>query len=85
MKKDKQNFSNEMVNRKKRHNPFFFKSLEFQNSSFAKHEQREISAPLIKNAIFNNGLRWMGYQRKGQTLSKIITNSTRGKYFAERG
>ena len=58
-----------MVNRKKRHSPFFFKSLEFQDSSFEKHEeekkkkQNEISVQLRKNAKFNNGLRWMGYQQ----------------------
>ena len=66
---DQQNFGKEMVNRKKRHSPFFFKSLEFQDSSFEKHEeekkkkQNEISVQLRKNTKFNNGLRWMGYQQ----------------------
>ena len=83
MKKDQQNFGKEMANRKKHHSPFFFKSLKFQDSSFEKLEQekkekqREISVQLRKNAIFNNGLRWMSYQRREQRLSKMVTNSTR--------
>ena len=83
MKKDQQNFGKEMANRKKRHSPFFFKSLKFQDSSFEKLEQekkekqREISVQLRKNAIFNNGLRWMSYQKREQRLSKMVTNSTR--------
>ena len=88
MKKDQQNFVNEMVNRKKRHSPFFFKSLEFQDSTFEKQErekkqkQKEMSLQLRKNAKFNNGLRWMGYQRKEHRFFEMVTNST-GKDFNE--
>ena len=83
-----QNLGKEIISRKKRHSPFFFKSLEFQDSTFEKQErekkqkQKEMSVQLRKNAKFNNGLRWMGYQRKEQRLFEMVTNST-GKDFNE--
>ena len=41
MKKEQQNFENEVLSRKKRYNPFFFMPLDMKDGAFEKGEQEK--------------------------------------------
>ena len=57
-KKFMENLENEVLIRKKRYSPFYFKSLDFKDDAFEKErDQEEKSFQLRKNTDFNNGIR----------------------------
>ena len=74
-----ENLENEVLNRTKRYNPFFFIPLDIKEGAFEKQEQEkerdleEKSFQLRKNVEYTNGLRWRVFVA---VLSKTVKNLT---------